>query len=106
MTLPREAGRRRGSGPGPSAAARRVQPASSASASGRERDHGLLRQQEANAAHCGLDQCHTKDIIARKLAWSAWGKPTATAIGTAVVDLCAYEDCHSGDYSPPYDRQG
>jgi hypothetical protein len=27
------------------------------------------------------------------------GKPTATAKGMAVVDLCAYEDCHTGAYS-------
>jgi hypothetical protein len=44
--------------------------------------------------------CLTNDITARRLAWSAWGKPAATAIGTAVVDLCAFEDCHSGDYTP------
>lgn len=44
--------------------------------------------------------CLTNDIVARNLDWSAWGKPTATAIGSAEVDLCAFEDCHSGDYSP------
>jgi hypothetical protein len=44
--------------------------------------------------------CGTNDIFARNLTWSAWGKPTATAIGTAEVDLCAFEDCHSGDYNP------
>ncbi len=44
--------------------------------------------------------CLTNDIVARDLTWSAWGKPTATAIGTAEVDLCAFEDCHSGDYNP------
>jgi hypothetical protein len=35
---------------------------------------------------------------ARRLAWSAWGKPVATAVGVAVVDLCAYEDCHTGTF--------
>ncbi|MCW2936086.1 MAG: hypothetical protein JWM19_7048 [Actinomycetia bacterium] len=30
--------------------------------------------------------------------WSGWGKPTTTATGTAVVDLCAYEDCHTGAF--------
>lgn len=42
--------------------------------------------------------CNTDDITARSLAWQAWGKPTATAQGTAVVDLCAYADCHTGAY--------
>jgi len=42
--------------------------------------------------------CGTTDITARKLAWSAWGKPVATAVGTAVVDLCAFSDCHTGSY--------
>jgi hypothetical protein len=40
--------------------------------------------------------CNTDDITARKLEWTAWGKRTATAKGMAVVDLCAYEDCHTG----------
>jgi hypothetical protein len=44
--------------------------------------------------------CQTNDITARKLAWTAWGKSAATAIGTAVVDLCAFEDCHTSDYTP------
>ena len=26
------------------------------------------------------------------------GRPVATAAGTAVVDLCAMEDCHTGSY--------
>jgi hypothetical protein len=43
--------------------------------------------------------CATNSITARSLAWSAWGKPVATAEGTAVVDLCAYEDCHTGTYN-------
>ena len=42
--------------------------------------------------------CQTNDITARRLAWSSWGKPVATAIGTAVVDLCAFSDCHTGSY--------
>jgi len=42
--------------------------------------------------------CDTDDITARDLAWTAWGKPTATADGRAVVDLCAYEDCHTGAF--------
>jgi len=40
--------------------------------------------------------CDTDDISARHLAWADWGKPTSTARGQAVVDLCAYEDCHTG----------
>jgi hypothetical protein len=42
--------------------------------------------------------CQTNDITARRLTWSSWGKPVATAIGTGVVDLCAFEDCHTGTY--------
>ena len=40
--------------------------------------------------------CETADITARDLRWTAWGKPAATAAGTATVDLCAYSDCHTG----------
>jgi hypothetical protein len=43
--------------------------------------------------------CGTDDITAESLSWSAWGKPVATAIGTAVVDLCSYEDCHTGSFA-------
>jgi hypothetical protein len=43
--------------------------------------------------------CNTDDITARDLAWASWGKPTATASGVAVIDLCAYEDCHTGAFS-------
>lgn len=43
--------------------------------------------------------CATNDITARDLAWSGWGRPVATASGTAVVDLCAAEDCHTGEYA-------
>ena len=42
--------------------------------------------------------CFTNDITAQDLKWRAWGKPTASASGTALVDLCAYEDCHTGSY--------
>jgi hypothetical protein len=42
--------------------------------------------------------CNANDITAENLTWSDWGKPTATAKGAATVDLCAYEDCASGDY--------
>lgn len=43
--------------------------------------------------------CESDAITARQLTWSAWGKPAATAIGTAVVDYCAWEDCHTATYS-------
>ena len=43
--------------------------------------------------------CETADITARDLKWTAWGKPAATATGTATVDLCAYSDCHTGSYT-------
>jgi hypothetical protein len=45
--------------------------------------------------------CDTNDVTARDLtwrAWGAWGTPTATATGTATVDVCAYSDCHTGAY--------
>ena len=42
--------------------------------------------------------CNTSDITARNLTWTAWGRPTSTATGIAVVDLCAYEDCHTGSF--------
>lgn len=43
--------------------------------------------------------CNTDDLTARDLTWSAWGKPVATARGTATVDLCAYDDCHTGFFT-------
>jgi hypothetical protein len=42
--------------------------------------------------------CADNIITARDLRWSDWGRPVATATGSAVVDLCAYEDCAMGDY--------
>jgi hypothetical protein len=42
--------------------------------------------------------CNTDDLTARNLVWAGWGTPAATAAGTAVVDLCAYEDCHTGAF--------
>jgi hypothetical protein len=42
--------------------------------------------------------CNTNDITARNLTWSDWGEPTATAKGTAVVDLCAFTDCVDAEY--------
>jgi hypothetical protein len=42
---------------------------------------------------------YTNDITARDLTWTAWGRPTATATGTATVDVCAYDDCHTGAYT-------
>ena len=42
--------------------------------------------------------CGTSEIAARSLTWLAWGKQIATGTGTAVVDLCTYEDCHTGSY--------
>jgi hypothetical protein len=41
--------------------------------------------------------CNTDDITARNLTWSGWGEPTATAKGSAVVDLCAFTYCASPD---------
>ncbi len=42
--------------------------------------------------------CTSNSITARDLKWSRWGKPIASALGTAVVDLCAFSDCHTGKY--------
>jgi hypothetical protein len=43
--------------------------------------------------------CSTNDITARNLTWSGWGHAVATASGTGVADLCAAEDCHTGEYA-------
>jgi hypothetical protein len=43
--------------------------------------------------------CETSDITADNLAWSSWGRQIATGVGTAVVDTCAYEDCHTGSFT-------
>jgi hypothetical protein len=60
-------------------------------------------------SYCGSDSqpapgivevvCNTDDITARNLAWASWGKSTAIANGVAVIDECAYEDCHTGSFS-------
>jgi hypothetical protein len=42
--------------------------------------------------------CASDAITARSLAWSGWGTQVATATGRAVVDLCAFQDCHTGSY--------
>lgn len=42
--------------------------------------------------------CNTDDITATGLIWSDWGKPTASAKGSATVDLCAFTSCATGDY--------
>jgi hypothetical protein len=43
--------------------------------------------------------CGTTYITADRLAWTSWGRQIATAVGTAVVDTCAYEDCHTGSFT-------
>jgi hypothetical protein len=43
--------------------------------------------------------CNTDDITAGNLVWTAWGQPAATARGTATIDECAYEDCHTGGFN-------
>jgi hypothetical protein len=43
--------------------------------------------------------CGVNDITAQRLVWSGWGSSFATARGSAVVDLCSFEDCHMGQYS-------
>jgi hypothetical protein len=66
-------------------------------------------QPAVTMSYCGSDSqsapgivevvCNTDDITARNLAWASWGKSTATASGVAVIDECAYEDCHTGSFS-------
>ncbi len=43
--------------------------------------------------------CADSGITAHSLRWSRWGSPVATAVGTAVVDTCMFEDCAYGLYS-------
>jgi hypothetical protein len=43
--------------------------------------------------------CQNNDINAEDLTWTSWGESVATGRGTAVVDLCAYSDCHTGSYT-------
>lgn len=53
--------------------------------------------------------CLNNSVMARQLRWSSWGGPIATATGSAVVDLCAYEDCAAcswGDRRTPACRPG
>ncbi len=42
--------------------------------------------------------CANNSVAARDLRWSGWGNQVAIATGSAVVDLCAFEDCYAGDY--------
>lgn len=42
--------------------------------------------------------CSDNGVTARQLRWSGWGRSVATATGSAVVDLCAYEECFAGNY--------
>ena len=42
--------------------------------------------------------CANNSVAAHDLRWSGWGRPVATATGSAVVDLCAFEECAAGDY--------
>lgn len=42
--------------------------------------------------------CSEGAITARSLTWSGWGSKIATATGSAVVNMCAYQDCHTGSY--------
>jgi hypothetical protein len=42
--------------------------------------------------------CADSGITAHSLRWSGWGEAVATASGTAVVNTCEYNDCHTGSY--------
>jgi hypothetical protein len=43
--------------------------------------------------------CSSTDITAHHLRWAGWGSKIATATGAAVVNVCAYSDCHTGAYA-------
>lgn len=43
--------------------------------------------------------CSSTDITAHNLKWQNWGGSVATATGYAVVNVCAYNDCHTGAYA-------
>jgi hypothetical protein len=42
--------------------------------------------------------CSNQAITARNLTWASWGGTVATATGSAVVNVCAFQDCHTGAY--------
>jgi hypothetical protein len=42
--------------------------------------------------------CASDAITAKTLTWARWGKPVATATGTATVNWCAFEGCAYGEY--------
>lgn len=42
--------------------------------------------------------CSSTDITAHNLKWQSWGSKIATATGYAVVNVCAFSDCHTGAY--------
>jgi hypothetical protein len=44
-------------------------------------------------------RCADTSLTARNLKWSDWGAPVATATGTAVINNCEFQDCHTGSYS-------
>jgi hypothetical protein len=46
-----------------------------------------------------LTTSNTDDITAGDLTWTGWGKPTAIGKGSALIDLCAYQDCANGSYT-------
>lgn len=44
--------------------------------------------------------CSDSAITARDVKWSGWGSKIATGTGSAVVNVCAFSDCHTGSYRP------
>jgi hypothetical protein len=44
-------------------------------------------------------RCADNSLTASHLRWSGWGTPVATATGTAVINTCEFEDCHTGAYA-------
>jgi hypothetical protein len=44
-------------------------------------------------------RCADVSMTARNLKWAGWGARVATATGTAVINDCEFQDCHTGLYS-------
>lgn len=42
--------------------------------------------------------CSNQAITVHDVNWSAWGGKVATGTGSAIVNVCAFQDCHTGAY--------
>lgn len=89
----------------PGTSAHRMQSGHQArSPAGNARNAGLLRQQPSGDAGRSAGGLQHQRHYRQKPDLVRLGKPTATAKGSAEVDLCAYEDCLWGEYiSVPFE---